>query len=169
MESFTKGVKAPTEQYDGSKLRVLIVKTRWNSEIVDSLVEGAINSLTSYKVERSNIHIEDVAGSYELPFAIQTILCNRVYNKFDVAIAIGVLIKGDTMHFEYIAEAVSHGLMRVGLDTSTPVVFGVLTCLSETQALQRAGIGENSHNHGNDWGQCAVEMGMKRERWSKGV
>ncbi|CAG8475368.1 8396_t:CDS:2 [Paraglomus brasilianum] len=116
MESFTKGVKAPTGQYNGSSLHVLIVKTRWNSEIVDSLVEGAINTLTSHRVNRSNIHIEDVAGSYELPFATKRILQG---GRFQVAIAIGVLIKGDTMHFEYIAEAVSHGLMSVGLDTES--------------------------------------------------
>lgn len=61
--------------------------------------------------------------------------------EFDAVIAIGVLIKGSTMHFEYICDAVSHGLMRVQLDTGTPVVFGVLTALTDDQALERAGIG----------------------------
>jgi len=60
---------------------------------------------------------------------------------FSAVIAIGVLLKGSTMHFEYIADAVSHGLMRVQLDTGVPVIFGVLTCLTEDQALERAGIG----------------------------
>lgn len=76
---------------------------------------------------------------------------------FDAVISIGTLIKGSTMHFEYISESCCHGLMRVGLDTNTPVILGVLTCLSEEQALQRSGVGEGAHNHGEDWGNAAVE------------
>lgn len=87
---------------------------------------------------------------------------------FDALIAIGVLIKGDTMHFEYIADAVSHGLMRVQLDTGVPVVFGVLTVLNEDQAKARAGITSGGHNHGEDWGLAAVEMGGKRKGWAGG-
>lgn len=87
---------------------------------------------------------------------------------FDAIIAIGVLIKGETMHFEYIADSVSHGLMRVGLDTGVPVIFGVLTVLSEDQAKARAGIASGSHNHGEDWGLAAVEMGGKRKGWAGG-
>ncbi|KAF2084155.1 DMRL synthase family protein [Saccharata proteae CBS 121410] len=91
---------------------------------------------------------------------------------FDAVIAIGVLIKGETMHFEYIADAVSHALMRVQLDGQVPVVFGLLTVLNEEQGLMRAGIGgpEGSagHNHGEDWGAAAVELGVKRRGWGEG-
>lgn len=87
---------------------------------------------------------------------------------FDAIIAIGVLIKGDTMHFEYIAESVSHGLMRVQLDTGVPVIFGVLTVLNDAQALARAGVDGKGHNHGEDWGLAAVEMGVKRNEWTSG-
>jgi len=87
---------------------------------------------------------------------------------FDAIIAIGVLIKGETMHFEYISETVSTGLMRVSLDTGVPVVFGVLTVLNEDQALNRAGLKPGAHNHGGDWGLAAVEMGVKRKRWATG-
>lgn len=90
---------------------------------------------------------------------------------FDAVIAIGVLIKGETMHFEYISDTVSHGLMRVQLDTGVPVVFGVLTALTENQALVRAGIGkgdDKGHNHGEDWGLAAVEMAVNSRRWSEG-
>ncbi|KAJ8115954.1 hypothetical protein OPT61_g2532 [Boeremia exigua] len=91
---------------------------------------------------------------------------------FDAIIAIGVLIKGETMHFEYIADAVSHGLMRLQLDGNVPVIFGLLTLLSEEQGLYRAGIagkGKNEgHNHGNDWGSAAVELGVKRKGWVEG-
>lgn len=87
---------------------------------------------------------------------------------FDAIVAIGVLIKGETMHFEYIADSVSHGLMRVQLDTGVPVIFGVLTVLNEDQAKARAGITSGSHNHGEDWGLAAVEMGVKRREWAAG-
>lgn len=90
---------------------------------------------------------------------------------FNAVIAIGVLIKGETMHFEYISDSVSHGLMRVQLDTGVPVIFGVLTALTENQALLRAGIGKDGnkgHNHGEDWGLAAVEMAISSRRWSEG-
>ncbi|GAA6035577.1 hypothetical protein JCM8097_004909 [Rhodosporidiobolus ruineniae] len=89
---------------------------------------------------------------------------------FAAAIAIGVLIKGSTQHFEYISEAVSHGLMRVQLDTGVPVIYGVLNCNTDEQALQRAGVGRETkgHNHGEDWGAAAVELGVKTARWAKG-
>ena len=77
------------------------------------------------------------------------------------------------MHFEYICDATSNGLMRVGLDTGVPVIFGVLTCLTEEQALERAGIAvsgreKKEHNHGVDWAKAAVEMSIKNKRWANG-
>ena len=87
---------------------------------------------------------------------------------FDAIIAIGVLIKGETMHFEYIADAVSQGLMRVQLDTGVPVVFGLLTVLTEEQGQARAGLIKGSHNHGEDWGLAAVELAVKRKAWAAG-
>jgi len=73
------------------------------------------------------------------------------------------------MHFEYISEAVSQGLMRVQLDTGVPLIFGLLTVLSEEQAKARAGISGGSHNHGEDWGSAAVELGVKRREWAAGT
>jgi 6,7-dimethyl-8-ribityllumazine synthase len=74
------------------------------------------------------------------------------------------------MHFEYISEAVTHGLMRVQLDTGVPVIFGVLTLLTEEQGLERAGLGSGKmHNHGEDWGNAAVELGVRRKGWAEGV
>lgn len=89
---------------------------------------------------------------------------------FDAVIAIGALIKGSTMHFEYISDSVSHGLMRVQLETGCPVIFGLLTLLTEEQGLERAGIdeGHKMHNHGEDWGAAAVELGVKRRGWAEG-
>ena len=76
------------------------------------------------------------------------------------------------MHFEYIADAVSHGLMRLQLEGNIPVIFGLLTLLSDEQGLMRAGIGgsgSEGHNHGEDWGSAAVELGVKRKGWNEGM
>ncbi|ETW86149.1 hypothetical protein HETIRDRAFT_60144 [Heterobasidion irregulare TC 32-1] len=96
---------------------------------------------------------------------------NMPNQPFDAVIAIGVLIKGSTMHFEYICDSVSHALMRVQLDTGVPVIFGVLTALTDDQALERAGLGrgeDKGHNHGEDWGSAAVEMASNARRWGEG-
>ena len=96
---------------------------------------------------------------------------------FDAMVAIGVLIKGETMHFEYIADSVSQGLMRVQLDSGVPLIFGLLTVLNEEQARTRAGLGKDGavgedgyqhHNHGEDWGVAAVELGVRKRQWAEG-
>jgi len=76
----------------------------------------------------------------------------------DAVLCIGCLIKGETMHFEYINEAVTQGIMRLNLEKGIPVIFGVLAVLNENQAKARAGIGANSHNHGIEWAQSALQM-----------
>ncbi|KAJ2888073.1 lumazine synthase [Coemansia aciculifera] len=169
-DDFHKGVKEPSVKLNGYRLRILIVHTRWNSEIVDPLVEGTITALLQYGVQRDNIVVKDVPGAFELPGAAQRLIKQAQYLSsadsppFNAAVCIGVLIKGSTMHFEYIADATANDIMRVGLETDVPVIFGVLTCLTEEQAMQRAGIGRNEydrgHNHGADWGAAAVEMAL---------
>ncbi len=98
-----------------------------------------------------------VPGAFELPLAAKR-AAESVATPFDAIICIGCLIKGETMHFEYICEAVSQGVMRVGLDANVPVVFGVLAVLNEAQARARAGLGDGAHNHGVEWAQSAVKM-----------
>ncbi|KAI8905011.1 6,7-dimethyl-8-ribityllumazine synthase [Gorgonomyces haynaldii] len=154
-DSTVKGLKL--EKINGAGLKVLIVHTRWNDKIVNELVKGCVDTLLENQVRREDIVIKSVPGSFELPYGTRKLLEN---SHFDAAISIGVLIKGSTMHFEYIADATSHGLMRVGLDLNKPVIFGVLTCLTEEQAFQRAGLGPNSHNHGQDWAVSAIEMAL---------
>ena len=105
------------------------------------------------------------------PAAGQVSVATMPSGPFDAVVAIGVLIKGSTMHFEYICESVSNALMRVQIDTGVPVIFGVLTSLTEDQALERAGLGrgENKgHNHGEDWGSAAVEMASHSRLWAEG-
>lgn len=75
------------------------------------------------------------------------------------------------MHFEYICDSVSHALMKLQMDSGVPVIFGVLTVLTDDQALERSGLGKGEnkgHNHGEDWGLAAVEMGINCKKWSEG-
>jgi 6,7-dimethyl-8-ribityllumazine synthase len=115
----------------------------------------------------------DLQGSLQ-PKAPEKESETKLRQPFDAIIAVGVLIKGESMHFEYIADAVSHGLMRVQLDSGVPVIFGLLTILSEEQGLARSGLpggtGKEAkgHNHGEDWGNAAVELGVKRRGWAEG-
>ncbi|KAG0215917.1 hypothetical protein BGX28_007143 [Mortierella sp. GBA30] len=212
IDDFHKGLEPAAVPQDGSNLRILIVHTRWNSPIVQGLVEGAKKAMIDqHNVKPENIVTESVPGAYELPFAAKKLLevsqiraaegANDLMGNvnlldglnlnsptpssakpissasttttsaaskqaFDAVICIGVLIKGSTMHFEYICEAVSQGIMRVGLDSGVPVIFGVLTCLNEEQALSRAGMDKagKGHNHGLDWGSGAVEMALLKSR-----
>ncbi len=143
------------KKLNGSKLKVGIVFSRWNIDITESLLIGALQALTECNVKEKNISVLDVSGSYELPFAARKMMQRK--QKYDVIITIGCLIKGETMHFEYIADAVSHGIMELNVDEKTPVVFGVLTCLNEKQAKVRS---RGKNNHGYGWGMTAVEMAL---------
>lgn len=136
----------------GKNLRIGIVSTRWNPEITASLTASCLDALGEAGVLSKNIVVLEVPGAFELPLAVQFALRTH---RLDAVVAIGCLIKGETQHFEYIAESVSHGLQRVGLDTGKPVIFGVLTCLTEKQAVARS-TGKNNHGYG--WGQTALEM-----------
>ena len=131
--------------------------------MIEALVKGAIDKLQELGVKEENIVVESVPGSYELPYGTKILYKEgkKIHRPFNALIAIGTLIKGDTMHFEYISDTTSHGLMKLQEEIGVPVIFGVLTCLTEEQALKRAGLTPDGHNHGSDWGAAAVEMGYK--------
>lgn len=160
-----KGLGKVDKQYDGSQIRVGIIHARWNREIIDALVKGAIERMLSMGVKEENIVVETVPGSFELPWGCRRFveIHKQEGRLFDVVIPIGVLIKGSTMHFEYIADSTTKALMSLQEKVGIPVIFGLLTCMTEEQALARAGIdeGHTMHNHGEDWGAAAVEMAVK--------
>ncbi|KAG2520562.1 hypothetical protein JM18_007037 [Phytophthora kernoviae] len=145
---------------NGTGLRVAIVHAKWNAEVVNALVDGCKTELVRSGVSESDIVTVAVSGAYELPYAASRVISSQ---KIDAVVCVGTLIKGDTMHFEYICDAVSQGIMRVQLDTGVPVLFGVLTVLNEQQAKDRAGLSGKGHNHGTEWAQTAVEMARLRE------
>ena len=146
-----------SRKLNGEGLCIGICSTKWNKEIVGALVEGCSMELKAQGV--SEIVSIQVPGSYELPFGAKRLI---EASNVDAVVCIGCLIKGDTMHFEYIAEAVTQGIMQLNLETGVPVLFGVLTCLTEEQARKRAGFG--GHNHGIEWAQSVIEMASLKQR-----
>lgn len=168
MTSRLKQDRFEIQKLDGKGMRVGIVRARWNFTVIDSLTQSAKLAMTSRGVSEGDIVEVCVPGSFELPFAAKSLILSQAAagTPLDAVICIGTLIKGSTMHFEYICDATSHAIMQVGLETGTPAIFGVLTCLTEEQALERAGLAgpnENEgHNHGDDWGITALEMGKMK-------
>lgn len=118
------------------KGKVGIVVSRWNEEITGALLSGARAALQAAGYKTREIIIHFVPGSFELPLSAQWLAEKK---EISGVICLGCLIKGDTPHFDYISQATAHGIMQVGLKTSKPIIFGVLTTNTHQQAIDRAG------------------------------
>lgn len=132
-----------------SQFKIGMLVSEWNHEVTNSLKNGAKQSLLDSGIPASNIIIKEVPGSFELPTAAVMML--EADENLDAVICLGCVIQGETRHFEFISQAVAQGVMRVGIDYNTPVIFGVLTCDTMQQALDRAG-----GKHGNKGVEAAV-------------
>ena len=134
-------------------IRVAIVAARFNSLVVDRLVDGAIDALVRHGASDKSLELVRVPGAFEMPLAVKKLAQSR---RFDAIVAVGAVIKGDTAHFDFVAGECTSGIARVGLETGVPVGFGVLTCDSVEQALDRAG--GKAGNKGADAALAALEM-----------
>ncbi len=140
--------------YEGSAIsdakgkRFGVVVADWNKEITDSLFEGALDSFKKHQVDEEDIIVYRVPGSFELPQGAGILLEQE---EVDAVICLGCIIQGETRHFEFIAQAVAQGCMKLGLESGIPVIFGVLTADNYDQALQRAG-----GKHGNKGDEAAI-------------
>jgi 6,7-dimethyl-8-ribityllumazine synthase len=133
--------------------RVAILVARFNQEITDGLLAGAQDALAGAGLPADALTVLRVPGAFELPVTAMRLAES---GRFDALVCLGCLIKGDTMHFEYIAEATAHGLMEVSVATGIPVAFGVLTTTTEQQAIERAAPGPE--NKGREAALAALEM-----------
>jgi 6,7-dimethyl-8-ribityllumazine synthase len=143
---------APKIAIDASGIKVSAVVTSWHEEITNGLLAGAERALkaagnTDYKVIR-------VPGAFELPLGAQM----AIKDGAEVVIALGVVIQGDTPHFDYVCDAATSGLTRVQLDTSVPIGFGLLTVSNEQQALDRAGLPGSKEDKGAEAVEAAITM-----------
>jgi 6,7-dimethyl-8-ribityllumazine synthase len=126
------------EPFDASGLRVAVVAASWHTEVMDGLLAGAQRALADHQV--ADALVVRVPGTFELP-VVASALAGKGY---DAVVALGVVIRGGTPHFDYVCSAATDGLTRVALDHTVAVGFGVLTCDTDEQALDRAGL-EGSH------------------------
>lgn len=125
-----------------------IIVSEWNTEITNALLEGAVETLKLKGVAEKDIYIQYVPGSFELPFGASSLLDKK---KFDAIICLGCVIQGETRHFDFICDAVSHGIMQVSLKKEIPVIFGLLTTNTLEQAQDRSG-----GKHGNKGIEAAI-------------
>ena len=144
------GHGAPTITIDGSGLRVAIVAASWHEHVMNGLLAGARRALAAANV--AEVVELRVPGTFELPVAAS----NLAETEVDAIVALGVVVRGGTPHFEYVCQAATAGLTDVAVSTGIPVGFGVLTCDTEEQALDRAGLEGSREDKGAEAAQAAV-------------
>jgi 6,7-dimethyl-8-ribityllumazine synthase len=144
------GEGAPDLIADGSGLRVAVVAAQWHQEVMDGLVDGATRGLAACGVE--DTLLVRVPGSFELPVAAARL----ARSGYDAVVALGVIVRGGTPHFDYVCQAATLGLAQVAVDTGVPVGFGVLTCDDDAQAVDRAGLPGSHEDKGYEAAVAAV-------------
>jgi len=144
--------------------RFAIVVSRFNEEITEGLLRGAREVFAEANVRDDDVTIVRVPGAFEIPVTAQRLAESGDY---DAIVCLGCLIKGDTMHFEYIADAASHGIVQAASATGVPMAFGVLTTMTEEQAVERSGSGPG--NKGREAAAAAVEMAALFRKLDEGI
>lgn len=144
----------------GAAFKVGIVAARFNETLVDALLHQAVETLLNAGVREKNIRILRVPGSNELPSAAQLLAASQ---KPDVLLALGVLIRGDTIHYELIADAATHALQRVALDSRTPVINGIVVAENQAQAKARCA---GRIGRGGEFAHSALEMAALKKKLS---
>ena len=138
---------------DASAMRVAVVAGRFNDDVTKLLLEGTLRELADNGLEPDMVPVAWVPGAFEIPLVAKRFAES---GEFDAVVCVGAVIRGDTPHFEYVADACASGISRMTLDTGVPIAFGVLTTDDRDQALARAGGVEG--NKGSEAAATAVEM-----------
>lgn len=133
--------------------RIVIVAARFNEFIVERLVAGAVDALLRHGASEKNLELVRVPGAFDMPLAVRKLALSK---RYDLVVALGAVIKGATSHFEFVAGECAAGIARAAQDSGVPVGFGVLTCDTVEQAIDRAG--GKSGNKGADAALAALEM-----------
>ncbi|MFN4257664.1 MAG: 6,7-dimethyl-8-ribityllumazine synthase [Gemmataceae bacterium] len=147
MPNFHEGDLAPPPG------RFAIVASRFNQLVVDALLTGACDTLRRHGVADANMDVARVPGSLEIPLAAKRLAES---GRYVAVICLGAVIRGDTDHYDHVASGAAHGIAQVALATNIPVIFGILTCDTLEQALNRAGA--KAGNKGSDAASTAIEM-----------
>jgi 6,7-dimethyl-8-ribityllumazine synthase len=149
----SQGIRTTEGTLGPNQGRYVLVVARWNSFVVEHLLEGALDALRRHGISDDQMHIVRVPGAFEIPIACQK-LAQR--DDCDAIIALGAVIRGGTPHFEYVAGECTKGLAQVQMDTGKPIAFGVLTVDSIEQAVERSGT--KAGNKGAEAAMSALEM-----------
>ncbi|WP_431842546.1 6,7-dimethyl-8-ribityllumazine synthase [Calidifontibacter indicus] len=153
------GHGAPTITPDGSGLRVAVIAASWHETVMDGLLDGAARGLADSGV--GWVDVIRVPGSFELPVAAA-----RLAPHYDALVALGVVIRGGTPHFDYVCQAATNGLNEVAISTGTPIGFGLLTCDNDAQALDRAGLADSKEDKGHEAATAAVATARTLRDWA---
>jgi 6,7-dimethyl-8-ribityllumazine synthase len=148
------GEGSPDLDIDAGGMQIALIAASWHERVMDGLIAGALRAADQVGAV---VQVWRVPGSFELPLAVQEA---AVSGKFEAVVALGVIIKGGTPHFEYVSSAATDGLNRVALDTKVPVGFGLLTCDNEAQALDRAGLTDSREDKGAEATFAAVSTAL---------
>jgi 6,7-dimethyl-8-ribityllumazine synthase len=148
------GANAPKLELDGRGLRVGIIAAQWHEVVMNGLINGAVRACERAGASHELIR---VPGAFELPLGSQ--LAARS-DRFDALVALGVVIRGGTPHFDFVCDGATQGLTRVCLDTHMPIGFGLLTVDNEEQALDRAGLADSHEDKGNEAVEAALAMAL---------
>lgn len=138
---------------NGAGMRIAVVVARFNSLVTDRLLDGALDALRRYGVADDDVLVVRVPGSVEIPVVAKRLAAS---GKYDAVVGLGAIVKGGTTHDQYVAAIATNGIASASLETGHPVVFGVLTCDTMEQALDRAG--GKAGNKGFDAAVTAIEM-----------
>ncbi|MCW2928550.1 MAG: 6,7-dimethyl-8-ribityllumazine synthase [Thermoleophilia bacterium] len=149
------GVVAEAGPSSASGARWAIVVARFNGAITDALFQGAVDAILEAGATPEHIHAVTVPGAVELPLAARTLADTRHYAGI---VVLGCVIRGETAHFDYVCQFAADGVLRVQLDTGTPVGFGLITCDTLAQAQSRAELTPGGHNVGADAARAALEV-----------
>ncbi|MCE2774417.1 MAG: 6,7-dimethyl-8-ribityllumazine synthase [Burkholderiaceae bacterium] len=155
---FTPHASSTDPTVQGAGLRIGIVQARFNTDITNALAQACRNELQRLGVSDDQIEHVMVPGALEVPLALQALATRDGAQTFDALIALGCIIRGETYHFELVANESGAGVTRVGLDYGVPIANAILTTENEAQALAR------QHDKGRDAAQVAVEMARLMER-----
>jgi 6,7-dimethyl-8-ribityllumazine synthase len=147
------GSGAPTSAIDASGLRVAIVSTRWHEQISSALLDSAVRTAKECGIEEPTL--VKVPGAVELPVVAQALAATH-----DAVVCLGLVLRGGTPHFDYVCDSVTAGCLRVSLDAGIPVGFGVLTCDTEQQALDRSGLPGAPQDKGREATLAALETAV---------
>ena len=139
--------------FDLDDVRIAVISARWNADVTDGLLAGAVRALGRHKIDGNAVEVYRVPGAFELPLAAQQAART---GRFDAIITLGCVIRGDTPHFDYVCSETTRGIGEVSLKEALPVAFGLLTTDNLQQALERSG--DNEENKGEEAALTVLEM-----------